>query len=141
MVWSRGITTGLTVSPTSLYPLWNSYATIRGTFLLFLSFFFFFFRATPAADESFQARVKSELQLQAYATATARPDPSRICDLRHSLWQHPILDPVSKVSVEPPSSWILVSLLTPEATLETPRLPSLQAQWDFRVSSGFSQPE
>lgn len=27
---------------------------------------------------------KSELQLLAYDTATATPDPSRICDLRHS---------------------------------------------------------
>ena len=38
--------------------------------------------------------VESELQLLAYATATATPDPSRICNLHHSLWQHWILNPL-----------------------------------------------
>ena len=40
--------------------------------------------------------VESELQLQAYTTATATPDPSRVCDLHHSSWQHWVLDPLSK---------------------------------------------
>ena len=40
--------------------------------------------------------VKSELQLPAYTTATARQDPSHVCDLRHSSWQHQILNPVSE---------------------------------------------
>ena len=35
--------------------------------------------------------VKSELQLLAYTTATATLDPSRVCDLHYSLWQHRIL--------------------------------------------------
>ena len=39
--------------------------------------------------------VESELQLPAYVTATA-PDPHRICDLRHSSWQHQILNPLSE---------------------------------------------
>ena len=30
--------------------------------------------------------VESELQLLAYPTATATPDPSHICALYHSLW-------------------------------------------------------
>ena len=34
--------------------------------------------------------VKSELHLPAYATATAVWDPSRICVLHHSSWQHQI---------------------------------------------------
>jgi len=38
--------------------------------------------------------VESELQLLAYATAT--PDPSPVCNLRHSLQQHPILNPLSE---------------------------------------------
>ena len=29
-------------------------------------------------------RVESELQLLAYITATAKPDPSLVCDLHHS---------------------------------------------------------
>ena len=35
--------------------------------------------------------VKSELQLLAYATAIAAPDPSLICNLHHSSWQRWIL--------------------------------------------------
>ena len=35
--------------------------------------------------------VESEIQLPAYTTATARWDPSRVCDLYHSSGQH--LDP------------------------------------------------
>jgi len=42
----------------------------------FLSFFLFgLLRATPAVYGSSQARVKSELHLSAYTTATAMPDP------------------------------------------------------------------
>ena len=35
--------------------------------------------------------VESELELPPYATATATPDPSHVCDLCHSLWQGWIL--------------------------------------------------
>ena len=37
-----------------------------------------------------------EPQLLAYATATATPDPSHLCDLHHSSWQHQILDSLSE---------------------------------------------
>ena len=37
--------------------------------------------------------IKSELQLQAYTTATATPDLSHIYDCHSSLWQHQILNP------------------------------------------------
>ena len=40
--------------------------------------------------------VKLELQLPAYTTAAAVLDPSCICDLYHSLWQHWILNPLSE---------------------------------------------
>ena len=40
--------------------------------------------------------VKSELQLSAYTTATAMPDPSCVFDLHHSSRQHRILDPLSE---------------------------------------------
>ena len=39
--------------------------------------------------------VELELQMLAYATATAMPDPSHICDLHHSSQQHCIPDPLS----------------------------------------------
>ena len=40
--------------------------------------------------------VKLELQLLAYATATAMSDPSHICNLYHSSRQCWILNPLSK---------------------------------------------
>ena len=40
--------------------------------------------------------IKLELQLLAYATATAMQDPSYICDLYHSSWQRQILSPLSE---------------------------------------------
>jgi len=40
--------------------------------------------------------VQSELQLLAYTTAAATPDPSRIFNLHHSSWQHWILNPLSE---------------------------------------------
>ena len=44
----------------------------------------------------FDLGVELELQLLAYATATAIPDLSRIYDLHHSSGQHQILNPLSK---------------------------------------------
>ena len=41
-------------------------------------------------------RVESELYLLAYTTATATPDPSYVCHLRHSSQQRQILNPLSK---------------------------------------------
>ena len=38
--------------------------------------------------------VESELQLPAYATATATQGPSRVCSLYHSSWQCQIPDPL-----------------------------------------------
>ena len=44
--------------------------------------------------------VESELQLPgtaiATAAVTATRDPSHICELRHSSWQHRILNPLSE---------------------------------------------
>ena len=50
----------------------------------------------PQHMEVPRLRVKPELELLAYVTATATQDPSRICDLQHSSWQHRILNPLSK---------------------------------------------
>ena len=46
--------------------------------------------------EGLRLGVQSELQPVAYATATAMPDPSRVCNLHHSSRQCQILDPLSK---------------------------------------------
>ena len=40
--------------------------------------------------------VKSELQLPAYATATAMQDPNHVWDLHHSSQQHQIINPLSE---------------------------------------------
>ena len=40
--------------------------------------------------------VESELQLPAYATATATPDPSYVCNLHRSSGQCRILNPLSE---------------------------------------------
>ena len=40
--------------------------------------------------------VELELQLLAYTTATAAPDPSCVCDQHHSLRPHQILNPLSE---------------------------------------------
>ena len=42
--------------------------------------------------------VQSELQLLAFALATATQDPSRVGDLCHSSWQCQILNPLSEAS-------------------------------------------
>ena len=63
--------------------------------------------------------VKSELQLLAYTTAIATPDPSCVCDLHHSSWQHLIPDPLIEPGIEPASSWILVEFV------------SLAPQWEL----------
>ena len=58
-------------------------------YALLSSFFFsfFFFKAKPVSYESSWTGVESELQLPAYITATAMPDPSHVCHLHHSSWQ------------------------------------------------------
>ena len=55
------------------------------------------FRATPCHVEVPRLGVHLELQLLAYATTAAMPDPSHICNLHHSSWQYQILNPLSKV--------------------------------------------
>ena len=55
--------------------------------------------------------VELELQLPAYATATAMTDRNHLCDLRPSLQQHWILNPLSKArdqtQVLMDTSWVL----------------------------------
>ena len=66
----------------------------------FFILFFCFLGPHQQRMEVSRLGVESELQLLAYATATATatatPDPSHTCDLHHSSWQYPILNPLSK---------------------------------------------
>ena len=63
--------------------------------------FFFFFLSFLITTENFMELsglgVQLERQLPAYATATAVPDLSCICDLHRSLRQCQILNPLIKV--------------------------------------------
>ena len=63
--------------------------------------------------------VKSELELLAYATATATWDPSCICDLLHSSRQPWILNPLSEAREQTHTSWLLVGFV------------STVPQWEF----------
>ena len=58
--------------------------------------------------------VKLEMQLLAYATATAMPYPSCICNLHHSSWQCLILNPLNEsgdqTHILMDTSWVLNSL-------------------------------
>ena len=62
--------------------------------------FFFFFLVSlgphPRHMEVPRLGIELELRLLAYTTAAAMWDPSQVCDLHHSSWQHWILSPMSK---------------------------------------------
>ena len=64
----------------------------------YIFFFFFFPFLWPLLLHVEVPRLgaESELNLLAYAMAIAMRDPSCICNLHHSLWQHGILNPLSK---------------------------------------------
>ena len=62
--------------------------------------------------------VELELQLPAYATAPATPDPSHICDLHHSSWQCRILNPLSEAR-----NWIHTLMVLSQIISTTPRIP------------------
>ena len=59
-----------------------------------IAFFFCFLGPHPRHMEVPRLRVKSELQLLAYTTATATWDPSRLFGLHHCSWQHWIPHPL-----------------------------------------------
>ena len=83
--------------------------------LFFFWFFFFFFAFLglhPWHMEVPRLGFQLELQLLAYATATAISDLSHICDLHHSSWQCQILTHWGKPAIEPVTSWFLVRFVS-----------------------------
>ena len=65
--------------------------------LIVLSCFVFSFLGPNLQHFEFpRPGVKWELQLPVYTTATATPDPCRVCDLHHSSWQRRTLSPLSE---------------------------------------------
>ena len=76
--------------------LWFSFSVV----LIYFSIFFFFLIFSLGLHMQHMAVpglwVKSELQLLAYAAATATRDPSPVCSLHHSSQQRQILNPLSE---------------------------------------------
>ena len=64
--------------------------------MILLYFFFFFLWLRPWHIQVPGPGMESELQHQAYSTATVTPDRSHICDLHRSSRQHQILHPLGK---------------------------------------------
>ena len=75
------------------YPLSQHLTPLPCTIIISV-FFFFFCLSGLQHMELPRLGVESELQLQAYTTATAMPDLSHVCNLHHSLQQHWILNPL-----------------------------------------------
>ena len=79
--------------------------------------------------------VELELQLLAYATATAMPDLRSVCDLHHSSGNAGSLIHWARPGIEPASSWILVSFVTSEPQWELLKCVSYRqlrvASWCF----------
>ena len=80
--------------------------------------------------------VESELQVPAYATATATWDPRHVCDLHHSSWQCRVLNPLSRAR-----DWTRILMNASQicfrwATIGTPQILFLSM-----IMASFSQPE
>ena len=71
-------------------------AALRNSFNSFFKIFSVFLGLYPWLMEVPRLVVKSELQLPAYITATATPDPSCICDLHSSSRQLWILNSLNE---------------------------------------------
>ena len=57
------------------------------------------------------------------------PDPSHICDLHHSSWQHQILSPLREAGIDPGTSRFLVGFVSPAPWWELRCLVSLFGMW------------
>ena len=91
-----------------------------------LPFFCFFLMPHPQHMEVPRLGLESELQMSAYATATATPDPSLICNLYHSPLYHWILNPLSEARDRTRTPIVLVGLF-PLHHNGTPDLVLLQS--------------
>ena len=86
-------------------------------------FFFFFFLSLVFLGPHLQHMevprlgVESQLQPLAYARATATPDPSQVCNLHHSSWQHQSFNPL-RPGIKLATSWFLVRFVSSEPQRE-----------------------
>ena len=105
-------------------------------FSFFCLFVFLLFRAEPVAYGGSQTRGWIRASALVYATATAMPDPSWVCDLHHGSRQCQILNPRSKARNQThiliDASWVLNPLShsrnSLHGVLERPLPPELCLQ-------------
>ena len=90
--------------------------------------------AAPAAYGSSWARGWTGVAAATYTIALATMDPSHICDLCCSLWQHWVLNSWVMSRIEPASLQTLVGFLTHWGTAGTPYGPFWSLESDFRSS-------
>ena len=97
---------------------------LRATELLeeggFVFWFLSFLGLLPWHMEVPRLGVELELQVPAYARATATWDPSLVCNLHHSSWQYRIVNPLSEGRDRTATSWFLVGFVNHWATMGTP---------------------
>ena len=88
----------------------NYFRTIQ-CFFFFLLFFGLFLRPNPQHIEIPRLRVELKLQPPAYATATATPDPSHVCELHPSSCSVRCVAHWVRPRIEPASLWIQDSII------------------------------
>ena len=81
-------------------------------FLIVLDLFFLVF------FYSFPLGVNLDLFLLTYTTATVTPDQRHICKLHHRSLHCWILNPLSKATIKPVSSWLLIRFVSTESQWE-----------------------
>ena len=79
------------------------------------SLFVCVFRAAAVAHGGSQARGRIRAAAAGLYPSHSNTDPSHVCDLQHSLWQHRILNPLSEARDQISSSWMLVRFISAEA--------------------------
>ena len=97
----------------------------------FFFFFFFFLGLQMWHMQVPRLGVKSELQLLAYATVIATPDPSHICSLHTPHGNTRSLTHWAGPGIEPTSSWVLVRFVSTEPQWELQKLLLFMKTCDF----------
>ena len=102
--------------------LFSSYYIFKILILLLLLLLLFcFLGLNPWHMEIPRLGFKSEQQLPAYTTATARRDPSSVCNLYHHSWQRRILNPLSKTRDQTRNLMVLSQIRFHCTTTGTPQ--------------------
>ena len=80
--------------------------------------------------------ISSELQLSAYARATATRDLSRVCDLHHSSQQHRIFDPLSEARDRTHVLMDPSQIVNHRTRTGTPIYESFKPKWKNKTCGG-----